>query len=102
MNSSSENGVCSSAAYQGPSSTTSTVRPASARREAVTAPPAPEPTTSTSVSIVRFTGEPSRLQLVLREEDERGEQAWVLADHADRMVLPPGQGASDRRAVRVQ
>src|SRR4051794_21798296 len=102
MNSSSENGVCSSAAYQGPSSTTRTDRPASASREAVTAPPAPEPTTRTSVSTIRLTTAPSSLrQLVLGEDHERGEQARVLAHHAHGVVLPPAERPSDRVPVGV-
>ena len=51
-NSSSENGSSRVGSVPGPSSTTSTDRPASASGAAVTAPPAPEPMTRTSVSSV--------------------------------------------------
>src|SRR5262249_54518084 len=49
--SSSENGSPASGSIHGPSSPTVTSRPPAARVEAVAAPPAPEPITSTSVSI---------------------------------------------------
>src|SRR5438552_5532813 len=50
--SSSENGSSASGSIHGPSSTTVTSRPEAASVAAVAAPPAPEPITSTSASIV--------------------------------------------------
>ena len=52
----SENGSNASGSTHGPSSRTITARPARASVDAVTAPPAPDPMTRTSVSIVSTGG----------------------------------------------